>query len=138
VRFNGRVYEAVADRLGYRRVRDLYHSALELRLPEGRCVVELAPTPDRDDSDRGVVAEGAMWNSNSLISWLIAAGGLDDSMQPPAGGRAPDWNAGLVLGRRHRDSGMKRASWVARVAPTSAGPAATATVALAMRRGRSD
>jgi hypothetical protein len=83
-----------------------------------------------------VVAEGAMWNSNSLISWLMAAGGLDDSMQPPAGGRAPDWNTGLVLGRRHRDSGMKRASWVARVAPTSAGLAAT--VALAMRRGRSD
>src|ERR1700681_1609570 len=30
---------------------------------------------------------------------------------------------------------MKRASWVARVAPTSAGPTPTATVALAARRG---
>jgi hypothetical protein len=40
VRFNGRVFEAVAVRWQHRPVRDLYHSALELRLPEGRFVVE--------------------------------------------------------------------------------------------------
>ena len=206
VRVNGRLFEAVAARLGRRPVCDLYHSALELRLPEGRFVVELAPIPDSDGARRGVVAEGAvgsrwagcfrifryevrrwregvipdlseavdsprplsgdlrqtqrvfdlmssvptpvwgrdelgageMWNSNSLISWLIAAGGLDDSIQPPAGGRAPGWDAGLVLGRRQRDSAMKRASRLAPVAPTSVGSRPTATVALVTRRGRSD
>ena len=38
VRLNGRVYEAVAARLGRRPVSDLYHSALEVRVPEGRFV----------------------------------------------------------------------------------------------------
>jgi hypothetical protein len=39
--------------------RDLYHSALELRVPEGRFVIEQAPAW-RDSSERGVVAEGAV------------------------------------------------------------------------------
>ena len=39
-----------------------------------------------------------MWNSNSLVSWLIARSGLDvESVHPPAGGRAPGWRAGLVV-----------------------------------------
>jgi hypothetical protein len=42
-----------------------------------------------------------MWNSNSLISWLIARAGLDiDTVQPPAGGRAPGWDAGVTVARR--------------------------------------
>jgi len=44
---------------------------------------------------------GEMWNSNSFIAWLIARTGLDaDTIQPPSGGRAPGWDAGLVLARR--------------------------------------
>jgi hypothetical protein len=44
---------------------------------------------------------GEMWNSNSLISWLIARSGLDtESVHPPPGGRAPGWTAGLVVARR--------------------------------------
>lgn len=44
---------------------------------------------------------GEMWNSNSVISWLVARSGLDaGSVQPPAGGRAPGWQAGLVVARR--------------------------------------
>jgi hypothetical protein len=44
-----------------------------------------------------------MWNSNSLISWLIERSGLNTrKIQPPAGGRAPGWNAGLVVARRPR------------------------------------
>ena len=43
-----------------------------------------------------------MWNSNSVIAWVIARSGIDaDSIQPPAGGRAPGWHAGLVVARRH-------------------------------------
>lgn len=51
----------------------------------------------RDESQAG-----EMWNSNSLISWLIASSGLDlDSVHLPTGGRAPGWHAGLVVARRH-------------------------------------
>jgi hypothetical protein len=47
---------------------------------------------------------GEMWNSNSFISWLLARSGIDtDAIHPPAGGRAPGWNAGLIVARRERD-----------------------------------
>ncbi len=50
----------------------------------------------RDESQAG-----EMWNSNSLISWLITCGGLDvDSARLPTGGRAPGWDAGIVVARR--------------------------------------
>lgn len=40
-----------------------------------------------------------MWNSNSLVSWLIMTTGLDPSIaHPPAGGRAPGWEAGIAVG----------------------------------------
>ena len=169
VRLNGRLYETVAARLAGRRACDLYHSALEVRVPEGRFVIESAPIRAGDGLDRGVVGEGAvgsrctgllrifryelrfwrdgvipdvaeavgspqrltddpgrarrllalapsvptpvwgrdelrtgeMWNSNSLIAWLVERSGLDaDAIQPPMGGRAPGWNAGLALARR--------------------------------------
>ena len=39
---------------------------------------------------------GEMWNSNSLVSWLLARAGLWTSdLGPPRGGRAPGWDAGL-------------------------------------------
>jgi len=60
VRVNGRVYEAVTARLGRRPTCDLYHSALVVRLPEGRFVIEQAPVRDANGADRGVVAEGAV------------------------------------------------------------------------------
>jgi hypothetical protein len=169
VRLNGRVFEAVAARLERRARCDLYHSALEVRVPEGRFVIEQAPIPDGNGGERGVVAEGAvgsrwagrfrifryevrrwrggvipdvdeavespqrltddpdvaqrvidlvprvptavwgrdelsageMWNSNSIIGWLLARSGLDiDSIPPPARGRAPGWDAGLIVARR--------------------------------------
>jgi hypothetical protein len=171
VRLNGRVFEAVAARLERRSPCDLYHSALVVRVPEGRFVIEQAPIRDGKGGERGVVAHGAvgsrraerfrifryevrrwrdgvipdigeaiespqqltgdpllaqrvldlvpavpalvwgrdeshageMWNSNSLISWLIARSGLDvESVRPPAGGRAPGWDAGLVVARRQQ------------------------------------
>jgi hypothetical protein len=167
VRWNGRVFEAVAARIGRRDRCDLYHSALEVCVPEGRFVIEQAPAGGA--GDRGVVAEGAvgtraagrfrlfryevrcwrdgvipdvaeavesprrlsgelgcayrllelvpqvptpvwgrdelgtgeMWNSNSVISWLLARSGLDaGAVHPPPGGRAPGWQAGLVAARR--------------------------------------
>jgi hypothetical protein len=57
---SGKVYEAVLA-LRHRRPRcDLYHSALEVHLPEGRFVIEQTPVPDADGDRRGVVAGGAV------------------------------------------------------------------------------
>ena len=60
VRLNGRVYEALTARLQRRPARDLYHSALEVELPEGTFVIEQAPVHDWGGQQRGVVAEGAV------------------------------------------------------------------------------
>jgi hypothetical protein len=60
VRLNGRLFEAIAARLQRRPPCDLYHSALEVRVPEGRFVIEQAPVRDRNGAERGVVAEGAV------------------------------------------------------------------------------
>jgi hypothetical protein len=169
VRLNGRLYEAAAARMGRRPACDLYHSALQVEVPEGTFVIEQAPVHDWSGKRRGVVAEGAvgarwasrfrifryeirrwpggqipdvaeavdsprrlsdeehfarrvlevvprvptpvwgrdelgtgeMWNSNSVIAWVIAQSGIDaESIQPPRGGRAPGWQAGLIVARR--------------------------------------
>ena len=63
-------------------------------------LVPEVPTPvwGRDE-----LRAGEMWNSNSLISWLLVRGGLAvDAVQPPAGGRAPGWHAGLAVARRDK------------------------------------
>jgi hypothetical protein len=61
-------------------------------------LVPHVPTPVWGRDELGA---GEMWNSNSLISWLIVRSGLDaETIQLPAGGRAPGWDAGLVIGRR--------------------------------------
>jgi hypothetical protein len=169
VRLNGRVYEALAARMERRRAYDLYHSALQVQVPEGTFVIEQTPVPDLSGKQRGVVAGGAvgsrwagrlrifryeirlwrdghipdvaeavesprrladdegrarrvldvvaqvptpvwgrdelatgeMWNSNSVIAWVIARSGIDtESIAPPEGGRAPGWQAGLVVALR--------------------------------------
>jgi hypothetical protein len=42
-----------------------------------------------------------MWNSNSAVAWALARTGQDlAAVAPPGGGRAPGWNAGLVLADR--------------------------------------
>jgi hypothetical protein len=55
---------------------------------------------------RDEIGCGDMWNSNSLVAWLLAGTGHDmRRIRPPRGGRAPGWHAGLVLASRlsHRD-----------------------------------
>jgi hypothetical protein len=169
VRWNGRLFEAVVAWREGRAPRDLYHSALEVRVPAGRFVVEMAPVWADADAGRGVVGEGAvgsrvlgrlrpfryeirrwrdgripdvaeavgsprrvdcdvacaerllalvpsvprpvwgrdelgageMWNSNSVVAWLLARSGAGTgALRPPSGGRAPGWDAGLVVARR--------------------------------------
>ncbi len=169
VRLSGKLFEAISAGVQRRRPCDLYHSALEVTVPEGRYVIEMTPIPDVHGERRGVVLEGAvgtglvgrfrvfryeirrwrdgripdlaeavtspvrvtedvarasqildlvpsvpalvwgrdelrtrdMWNSNSVIAWLLARAGIDvDSIDPPTGGRAPGWRAGLAAARR--------------------------------------
>jgi hypothetical protein len=170
VRLNGRVFEWVAAKCGHRQPLDLYHTALEITVPEGRFIVENAwPIPDHDPAARGVTIEGPvwsrqlgrfrlfryeirrwrdgiipdiayavvdpqrvsedliqaralltlteqvpvhvwgrdefrvgdMWNSNSVISWLLTAAGVPAlDIQPPQHGRAPGWVAGVLLGEQ--------------------------------------
>jgi hypothetical protein len=58
VRLNGRVFEWIAARLDRRDRCDLYHSALEVRVPEGRFAIEMTPIGAGDGAERGVVADG--------------------------------------------------------------------------------
>jgi len=61
-------------------------------------VVHAVPTPvwARDELETG-----EMWNSNSVVSWLLARSGIDlETARLPSGGRAPGWRAGIVAARR--------------------------------------
>ena len=50
---------------------------------------------------RDELRTGEMWNSNSLVAWVLARTGHDmEDIGPPRGGRAPGWDAGLVLADR--------------------------------------
>ena len=59
VRLNGMAFEAIAALLERRERRDLYHSALEVRVDGRRFVIEQAPAWGAGGA-RGVVAEGAV------------------------------------------------------------------------------
>ena len=112
VRLTGLAYRACTG-------RELYHAALIV----DDHAIEVAPSWDANEASRGVVATGAvgsrlldavasvptpvwgrdelgageMWNSNSMVAWLIAGAGLPaDLLRPPANGRAPGWGAGLL------------------------------------------
>ena len=61
-------------------------------------LVDSLPTPVWGRDELGT---GEMWNSNSVVSWLLARSGLPmEAIQPPAGGRAPGWAAGLITALR--------------------------------------
>jgi hypothetical protein len=50
---------------------------------------------------RNVLGTGDMWNSNSLVSWLLTINGVAATeLEPPEGGRAPGWAAGLAMAHR--------------------------------------
>jgi hypothetical protein len=67
-------------------------------------LLDLVPAVPTAVWGRDELDAGEMWNSNSLTSWLIERSGLDaETIQPPYGGRAPGWDAGLVVARRQQD-----------------------------------
>jgi hypothetical protein len=66
-----------------------------------RRVLDLMPLVPTPVWGRDQLRTGEMWNSNSVIAWLLECAGLDaGSHRPPAGGRAPGWDAGVVVARR--------------------------------------
>ena len=68
VRFNGRVFEAIEAARQHRQRRDLYHAALVVDLDGDRYTIEVAPSPDADETRRGVVATGAV--GSRCLGWL--------------------------------------------------------------------
>jgi hypothetical protein len=68
---------------------------------DARRLLDLVPQLPLLVWGRDELGAGEMWNSNSMVAWLLARTGLDvDSIAPPAGGRAPGWNAGLIAAGR--------------------------------------
>lgn len=64
-------------------------------------LLDLVPEVPRATWGRDEQKVGEMWNSNSLVSWLLARSGHDtDALAPPPRGRAPGWRAGLVVAAR--------------------------------------
>lgn len=73
-------------------------------------LLDLVPGVPRPVWGRDESKAGEMWNSNSMIAWLIATAGLaTDQVRPPPHGRAPGWDAGLEVAHRARASVVARA-----------------------------
>ncbi len=68
-------------------------------------VLEVVPTVPTPVWGRDELRAGEMWNSNSVVSWALSRGGVDlTGVGPPKGGRAPGWQAGLVVAARQSRS----------------------------------
>jgi hypothetical protein len=66
-----------------------------------RRILELLPSVPTPVWGRDQFRAGEMWNSNSVISWVLARSGVDLAMlSPPTGGRAPGWDAGRAVAER--------------------------------------
>lgn len=66
-----------------------------------RRVLRLAPSVPVRTWGRDEMGVGDMWNSNSVIAWLLARAGVPvEELHPPAGGSAPGWRAGLAAAAR--------------------------------------
>jgi hypothetical protein len=54
---------------------------------------------------RDQLRTGEMWNSNSVISWLLVRSGVPMAdIAAPGQGRAPGWDAGLAIANNKSDS----------------------------------
>ncbi len=68
---------------------------------QARRIIELVPRVPTPVWGRDELATGDMWNSNSVVSWLLARAGVETAaLRPPVGGRAPGWEAGLIVAAR--------------------------------------
>lgn len=65
-------------------------------------VLDAVPSVPTPTWGRDELRAGEMWNSNSVVSWILAVNGLHTlAGRPPHPGRAPGWDAGITIaGRR--------------------------------------
>jgi hypothetical protein len=78
-------------------------------LVRAELILDLVPSVPTPVWGRDELRTGDMWNSNSLTSWLLVRAGVDtEHLQPPSGGRAPGWDAGLVVAGRETGAGRSR------------------------------
>jgi hypothetical protein len=81
---------------------------------QARRVLELVPAFPSVTWGRDELDTGEMWNSNSLISWLLVGSGhAVGTVAPPVGGRAPGWSAGLVVACRDANARPAIIQWPA-------------------------
>lgn len=88
-----------------------YAVASPVRIANGdalaRSVLDLVPLVPTPVWGRDELHAGEMWNSNSVTSWLLVRAGFDvAASQPPNGGRAPGWDAGLAVAARQLPAGV--------------------------------
>ena len=70
---------------------------------QARLLLDIVPVVPTHVWGRDELKTGDMWNSNSVISWLIATVGLPtETIKPPKNGRVPGWDAGVVVARREQ------------------------------------
>ncbi len=63
-------------------------------------ILELAPSFPTCVWGRDEQRTGEMWNSNSLVAWLLVSAGVPAAeLHPPGHGRAPGWAAGVAVSR---------------------------------------
>lgn len=64
-------------------------------------LLDLVPSVPTLVWGRDELHAGEMWNSNSIIAWVIVSAGLDAAeVRLPARGRGPGWQAGIVVASR--------------------------------------
>jgi hypothetical protein len=70
-------------------------------LAVARRVLDVLPSIPTPVWGRDELGTGEMWNSNSVVAWALAGGGVDvETVRCPTGGRAPGWNAGVAVAAR--------------------------------------
>ena len=111
-RFRGFRYEIRRWRDG--RIPDVHEAiASPVRLTDdltlARRILDLLPSIPTPVWGRDEFDAGEMWNSNSVISWVLARSGADiGTVHPPSGGRAPGWDAGFVVAARDLERAESR------------------------------
>ncbi len=64
-------------------------------------VFDLLPAVPTPVWGRDEMRNGEMWNSNSVVSWVLCTAGFDlAAIAPPGNGRAPGWHAGIAVAGR--------------------------------------
>lgn len=78
-------------------------------LDRARLILELVPSVPPLVWGRDERHTGDMWNSNSVVSWLLTHSGIDaGKIRPPPGGQAPGWRAGVAIAEATRRSVQER------------------------------